>query len=235
MKWFKVQKQFKFIDLTHALESVIPTWNGSCGFESSIKSDYAQGCRVQALKMHAGIGTHIDAPSHFFADGHHIADIPIEQLFVPVSIIDVRHKIHPDYEVSVKDIQDYEKDHGVIIEDSLVFAETGWSQYWEDIARYRNEDRNGHMHFPGFSSEAAEFLIGRKIVGIGIDTLSPDGSNMNFPVHQAILGEGKYIIENLTNLDKMPKKGAFVVALPIKINEGTEAAARVIGMMQAGV
>ena len=71
-------------------------------------------------------------------------------------------------------------------------------------------------------------LAEKNIVGIGIDTLSPDGSNMSFPVHHKILGAGKYIIENLCHLEKLPAVGARVMALPLKIKNGSEAPCRVI-------
>ncbi|MCB1108882.1 MAG: cyclase family protein, partial [Chlamydiia bacterium] len=120
-----------------------------------------------------------------------------------------------------------EEKHGKIMANSLVVAFTGWQQYWSDPVRYRGEDEKGRKHFPGFSKEAAEYLLEREVAGIGIDTLSPDGSNQDdFPVHWAILGAGKYIIENLNNLDQVPSTGAWAVSFPTKINEGAEAPLR---------
>lgn len=91
------------------------------------------------------------------------------------------------------------------------------------------------MHFPGFDVKAVEMLIERKIAGIGIDTLSPDGSNNGpgnkFPVHECILRAGKYIIENAAQLSKMPAKGAYVLALPLKITVGAEVAMRLVGLI----
>jgi kynurenine formamidase len=93
------------------------------------------------------------------------------------------------------------------------------------------------MHFPGYSAAAAELLVRRGVVGIGIDTLSPDGSNngagVKYPVHETILGAKKYIIENLVNLEKMPAMGGFAIALPPRAREATECAARVVGLVCA--
>jgi kynurenine formamidase len=69
------------------------------------------------------------------------------------------------------------------------------------------------------------------VVGIGIDTLSPDGSNDGFPVHEKILGAKKYILENLANLDKIPSRGAFALVFPMKVRDGTESAARVAALI----
>ena len=67
--------------------------------------------------------------------------------------------------------------------------------------------------FPSVSASVADLLISRNVVGIGIDTLGPDLPSSGFPVHQAILGAGKYIVENIANLEKMPRTGAYVMIL----------------------
>jgi len=221
----------KLIDLTHTLNASVPTWNGSCGFEQALKMDYEQGCRVQAIKMHAGVGTHMDAPSHFIRDGLSVADIPLENLIVPVCVLDVSNKCHPLYMISEADILAYEKTFQQIPEKCLVIAYTGWDKYWQTPSKYRNQNKNGHMEFPGFSKKAAEMLVERNVAGIGIDTLSPDGSDMTFPVHHTILGSGGYIIENLTQCNQLPPMGAYVITLPLKAENGTESAIRAVGLV----
>ncbi len=221
----------KLIDLTHPLDWSVPTWNGGCGFHAEIKMDYPQGLRVLSYKMHAGIGTHMDAPSHFFQEGKHIADISLQELFVPLVILDVSKEAHADFLIGPKELLAFEKRHGKIPKGSAVIANTGWAKKWRDTAAYRNPDAQGRMHFPGFQGEGAEFLLERGIVGVGIDTLSPDGTNQGFPVHEAILGNGKYILENLTQLEEVPPLGAYLIALPLKIREGTESAVRAVAVI----
>lgn len=224
-------EKFKLIDLTHTLSSEVPTWSGSCGFEQVIKQDYQAGCRVQALKMQSGIGTHMDAPSHFVMGGNSISDISLEKLLVPVCVLDVSNRQDATYMISENDIFSYESLFGKIPENSLVIAYTGWSQYWQDPHKYRNPNQAGQMQFPGFSARSAEILVEKNVVGIGVDTLSPDGTDMTFPVHHIILGSGRYIIENLTNCDKLPQRGAYAILLPLKIKDGTESAIRAIGLV----
>lgn len=221
--------QFKIVDLTQPLSSSAPTWNGSCGFCLEMKKDYDRMFRVEQLKMHAGVGTHMDAPSHRFQGGMSIADIPLEQFIVPAHVIDVSNRSGADYELSVEDIKSYEASHGMISSGSLVIGYTGWSRFWLDAAAYRNVDAEGKMHFPAFSAKAAELLLQRKIVGIAIDTLSPDCADQDYPVHRLILGEGKYIIENIADCSAMPKAGAYVIALPLRA-ESTESPIRIIGL-----
>ncbi len=225
--------KYTLVDLTHTLDDAVPTWTGRSGFQEKIRTDYSEGCRAQNYQMHAGIGTHMDAPSHFIEDGDHIADIPLKNLVIPLCVIDVSAKVRPDLFISPEDILLYEGQHGAIPKGSFVAAYTGWGKKWEDRTKFRNPDKKGHMHFPGFNLDAAKLLLERDIVGLGIDTLSPDGSHAEpyFPVHVAVLGADKYIVENLDNLDKMPPKGAFIAILPIKVRSGTEAPIRAMGLI----
>jgi kynurenine formamidase len=222
---------FKIKDLTQPLSPSIPTWNGSCGFCLELKKDYDQLFRVHQMKMHAGIGTHMDAPSHRIRGGSSIADIPVEQLVVPICMIDVSAKAVADYEVSVQDVRDHEAEHGLIPSDALVIAFTGWSRFWRDADAYRNVDTSGRMHFPAFSAESAELLLKRNISGIAIDTLSPDCLDPDFTVHQLILGAGKYIIENIADCSQLPPRGSYAVALPLRAENSTESPMRIIALI----
>lgn len=228
-------KNYSLVDLTHVLHEQIPTWSGGCGFRLEIKLDYDQGLRVQSLKSHAGVGTHIDAPSHFISGGRNIGDIPLEQLIVPACILDVRAEMAPDFFVRAGHIDRFEKQIGPIPPNALFIAWTGWDQFWSHPDKYRNPDAAGRMHFPGFAPDAAKALLQRNIAGIGIDTLSPDGSTngagVRYPVHELVLGANKYIIENLTQLHQMPPLGAYAIALPPKARDATETGARVVGLV----
>lgn len=227
-----VLERFKVVELTHLLSPQVPTWNGSCGFCLEIKKDYDRMFRVQQLKMHAGVGTHMDAPSHRIEGGGSIAEIPLEQLIVPACVIDVSKKADADYEISVEDIERYEQEYGEIPSKALVIGYTGWSRFWLDSDAYRNVDGNGQMHFPAFSGKAAEFLLQRNIAGIAIDTLSPDCSDAKFSVHQVILGAGKYIIENIANCAAVPPRGSYVIALPLRAENATESPVRIVCLIE---
>ncbi len=219
----------KMYDLTHTLSPEIPHWNGGCGFQFQTILDYADCAeavkfRVQKLDMFSGIGTHVDAPLHCIQGGKSIADIPLEDLIAPCIVIDVTKKAHEKYSATVDDVGEFENQYGRIASGTFVILRTGWEKHWHTPEKYRN-----NLIFPSFSKEAVEVLLNRNIIGIGIDTLSPDRADDGFPVHQLILGAGKYIIENIANADSLPAVGAYVIALPIKIQNGTEAPIRLIG------
>lgn len=222
---------FKIVDLTHLITTSVPTWQGTASFSFTIIKDYHQGFRTQQFSISSNTGTHIDAPGHIDKSLKMVDSIPLTKLVVPAYVIDVSTKITDDYRISVKDIEAFEKKHGAIPADCLVIGYTGWSKRWEEHQQYTNRDDVGKMHFPGFSIEAAQLLINRKIAGIAIDTFSPDGGDETVPIHKMILKANLYIIENIMNVDLLPPTGAFVIALPIKILDAVEVPARVIGLL----
>lgn len=222
---------FVFVDLTHTLTSDIPHWGIDVGFKYNAR--FIQGTettspvkfRVQRLEMSAGIGTHMDAPSHCFEQAAAIDDIPIQSLITICRMIDVSSKAHDQYSVAVDDILQFENNFGTIPKHAFVILYTGWDQRWQQPEKYRND-----KIFPNISIEAAKLLLSRDIVGLGIDTLSPDAFGSEFPVHSLILGAGKYIIENIANAKQLDPIGNYIFAFPIKIAGGTEAPMRLIGM-----
>ncbi|MBP6985195.1 MAG: cyclase family protein [Alphaproteobacteria bacterium] len=222
---------YKIVDLTHSLSHDIPTWDGGCGFEHILKVDY-DDCttdvkfRVQQLSMNAGIGTHMDAPAHCIPGGATIDQLDLQNLAAPCVVIDVSQNAHERYTVSVADIHAFEKNCGAIKPGSFVIIRTGWDKFWQQPERYRNN----HV-FPSISLEAAQLLASLQIVGLGIDTLSPDRPEDGYPVHATILGAGKYIVENIANASELPPVGSFSLALPIKIADGTEAPIRLIALV----
>ncbi|SRR5579883_1498498 len=226
--------QFTFIDLTHPLAFNIPHWGNGCGFQHKVELDYSDCTsevkfRAQSLQMAAGIGTHMDAPLHCIPNGISIADIPLQSLIVPCRVIDVSDRATEHYCISTEDINRFENEYGTIPKESFVIFHTGWDKWWSQPEKYRNK-----LVFPSVSKDAAALLLTRDIVGIGIDTLSPDIGDSGFPVHQLILGAGKYIIENINNAKQLGAL-AHIIVLPIKIQGGTEAPIRLVGVKHKAI
>lgn len=223
---------FKVIDLTHTLSSTIPTWDGSCGFSSEIDTDY-KDCkepylfRTQKIKMIAGIGTHMDAPAHCVPSSRTIESLTMEELVTDCIVIDVRNVAGENYLVMPEIIENFEKENDEIKSNSFVIFYTGWDKNWETPEKYRNNHQ-----FPSIHISTAELLLKRNIAGIGIDTLSADTGKEGFPVHRAILGANKYLVENITNLAELPPTGAKIAVLPMKIKDGTEAPIRLIALLK---
>ena len=177
------------------------------------------------------LGTHIDAPNHFEDNQPSVDKLRLENLIGHASVIDISGKVerNADYELLIEDIISWEKLNGQIQSGSIVLLNTGWGKKWNDYDKYKNADKARKLHFPGFSEDAASFLVEeRNIKGIGIDTLSADhGISSDFAVHHILNGSSKYILENIANLDKLPPKGAMLIIAPIKIEGGSGGQARI--------
>jgi len=98
---------------------------------------------------------------------------------------------------------------------------------------YRNADAQGAMHFPGFSLDAVKFLVEQRgIYGLGIDTLSVDvGMSSDYPIHQYTSKHGVYHLENSTNLDQVPPKGATVVVGAANLEGGSGGPVRILALV----
>jgi kynurenine formamidase len=93
---------------------------------------------------------------------------------------------------------------------------------------------HGSLAFPGLDVSAAELLLARGVVGVGIDTLSTDpGASTTFPVHRTLLPAGLWQVEGLVSLERLPPRGAWIVVAPLRLVEGSGTPARVLGVLPA--
>ena len=224
-------KEFKVIDLTHRLLPEVPSWDGSCGFELFIGTDY-KDCtppnlfRTNKIKCSAGIGTHMDSPAHVAPGGRTIDKLTLEELVTDCVVIDVSSEADANYIITPTVLEKFEKEYGEIKLNSFVIFYTGWDKHWGNREKYNNNHK-----FPSVDLSTAELLLKRGIAGLGIDTLSADTGANGFPVHHAILGADKYLVENVANAKELPPTGAKSLILPIKIKDGTEAPVRLIALL----
>jgi kynurenine formamidase len=226
----------RVLDLSYAISDKLVPWPGDEKFfEAKVNATVEKnGYFTRSFWMLEHYGTHLDAPAHFPPGKTTVDKIPVKQLFGPAVVIDVRidGAKDADYQLSAARIDEWEKRHGRIPEGAIVLLRTGWASRWPDAQKYRNQDAKGKMHFPGFSTEAAKLLIGRKVSGLGCDTLSIDyGASEDFAVHHLSFGAGLYHLENLADLSEVPETGAFLVVAPIKLEGGSGGPVRVFALL----
>jgi len=230
-------RKFKsVVDLTHVMSPAFPTFDGSPGIEmqriGELKKD---GYNIYRWRLIEHSGTHLDAPVHFSETGITAERIPAETLVAPLAVIDVAAKAvqNPDYLLSRDDLTAWERRHGRLPENCCVAMHSGWAKHVADVARFTGKDANGRLHFPGFSAEAAEWLMKqRKVVGIAVDTLSLDhGPSKDFKTHRLWLPSGRWGLENVANLDKVPAAGAILVVGLAKIKDATGGPARLLALV----
>jgi kynurenine formamidase len=188
-------------------------------------------------------GTHMDAPLHF-AKGRHAADeVPLDRLVGAAVVIDVTEKsnANADYQITVEDLQAWEKQNGAIPSDAILLLRTGFSRRWPDAARYlgtaeRGEAAVAKLHFPGLHPDTAKWIVAnRPIKSIGIDTASIDyGQSKLYESHRTLYEQNIPAFENMTSLERLPVTGATVIALPMKIKGGSGAPLRAIAILPRG-
>ncbi len=239
--WAQIDGQ-KLIDLTHPFDDNTIVWPTNRPFHwektawGMMPGGYWYASADFSMSEHGG--THLDAPLHFAQGRSAIDQIPVSRLVGPAVVIDVTEAVseNPDYRLTVADLEGWESRHGPIPKGAIVLMRSGWERFWGDREKYlgsKTPHDTKSLHFPGFSKEAAEFLVReREISGIGIDTASIDyGPSQDFIVHQIINGMDKYGLENVANLDKLPPTGATLIALPIKIKGGTGGPVRIVAVL----
>ena len=232
----------KLIDMTYPFAEETLHWPTAQPFklEKVNEGMTPQGFWYSSYNYSASehVGTHLDAPFHF-AQGKWTTDqIPLERTIGPGVIINVRGKAEAnrDYQLQVVDIRTWERRHGKIPPGAIVLMYSGWGKFWGDRKSYFGTDQPDdvtNLRFPGFSKEAAEFLIKeRKIDAVGIDTPSIDyGPSRDFIVHQVFGRANVPIFENVANLNRLPPKGTTIFAIPMKIKGGSGAPLRIFALL----
>ena len=231
----------KIVDLTYGFGADTVYWPTARHFTLEVQSKGESGGHWYEANNFCAAehgGTHMDAPAHFARDGLSTDRVPVTAGIGPLVKVDVTAAAarDADYRMTVDDLRAWETAHGRIPAGAIVVMYSGWGARWPDAKRYLGTDVPGdtaHLHFPGFSKEAAEFLVHeRTINAIGVDTPSIDhGPSQDFIVHQIINGANKPGFENLANLDRVPASGATLIALPIKIEGGSGGPTRAIALL----
>lgn len=234
---------YSIVDLSHAFGDETVYWpTDTAGFELQelafgvTEGGYFYSAYSLATAEHGG--THIDAPIHFSDGGPDVASIPLRRLVGPAVVIDMtaRAAEDVDYRLTAADVEAHEAEHGRIEAGSLVLLRTGWSARWPDALAYLGDDTPGdasQLHFPSYGEEAARLLVEeRGAAALGADVASIDyGASTDFIVHRIVASANAPGLENLTNLDRLPARGATVIALPMKISGGSGGPLRAIALV----
>lgn len=230
----------RWVDLSHAFgESTIYWPTDTTGFTlEELAYGPTPGGFFYASYRYASAehgGTHLDAPIHF-AEGRQTADrIPLSSLIAPAVVVDVSDRATPDYQATVEDLAAWETEHGRIPDGAILLLRTGWGDRYHDRAAYLGTDLVGpdavpQLHFPALAPAAAEWLVAnRRIAAFGLDTPSVDyGQSTGFETHVALYSASIPGFENVANLGELPATGAYVVALPMKIQDGSGGPLRIV-------
>jgi kynurenine formamidase len=175
-----------------------------------------QGVNKEIVELSTHTGTHCDAPYHFFEDGATIDRVPLETYVGRATVLDLRGKT-PGSAIERAEVERFADRIG---EGDIVLLNTGWGHKRANTKEFLTE----YVYLGG---EAAQYLVGRGVKGVGIDAVSMGGYNdpaKSGPSHKALLGNGKFIVEELYFPDDvMDGKERLFVAAPVKL-QGTSGA-----------
>ena len=232
----------ELVDLSHAYDQQTIFWPTAEKFRLQKDADgvtpagYYYASNSFFTSEHGG--THLDAPVHFAEGRQSVDQIPLQRFFGPAVVVDVTQasQANADYQVTVDDLIKAESD-GAFTPESIVLLRTDFSRRWPDAARYlgtadRGAEAVPKLHFPGLHPNAAKWLVAKGVRAVGIDTASIDyGQSTLFESHRTLYEANLPAFENLTSLDRLPARGALIVALPMKIGGGTGAPLRAVGIL----
>lgn len=212
-------KSYQWINLTHEVDETIPIYHTFNPLQTKqISTLDTTGVDSREYTIGSSHGTHIDAPKHFARGKRDLLAIDQKERFLDLYVIHLEDKVKevPGYAVTVEDIKEFEAEYGEIPSGSFVAFSSGWYKRFNNSEDFKNEDKNGVEHTPGWSIPALEYLSReRNVTAIGHEGLNTD-SGVNaakagfLDAEYYWLAEDKYQIELMANLDQLPAVGSII-------------------------
>ncbi len=202
-------------------------------------------------------GTQTDFPAHFVPPPDsglpHASPMgavtgdkyPLDRMMGPAAVInvtDLRDAAEPGFSapITVERIQAWESEHGPIQPGEVVLFYSGYSDaYYKPLpegARMTLEPLvlKTAPGWPAPTPEAVKYLFDRGVWHLGTDGASMGPVEDGQPTHLAGLQQGMSWEELLINLGELPVRGAFYVALPLKVADQSGAPTRAIALLPEG-
>jgi len=188
----------KIYDISLPLEIGMISYPGNPEFRvSPVKTPHTF---ISDITMSSHAGTHLDAPRHVFPDGIGAGEIPLGKCIGPCRVLDmtaVKEKIALD------DLAPHRIRKGERILFKTQNSLRGFARFYDD-----------YIFLDG---DAAEFLIRRGVVLVGIDALSiRQRGALDQRPHTALLEKNIVIFEGL-DLSRVPPGRYFFIGPPLKL------------------
>lgn len=227
-----------FTDLTHAFFPGMPHFPAFPDEErEQVFEVEPDGFAVHRHTIVGQWGTHVDPPSHFVDGARSLDEVPVEQMILPLVVIDISERVakDPDAVPTLDDVAAWESRHGRVPAEAFVALRTDWSRRWPDAEAIANVDADGTAHYPGWSRPVLEHLVAeRGIRAIGHETTDTDPGSAtsagDYGLELYLLQQDRWQIELMTDLHRVPEAGALVVASWPKPRGGSGFPARVFAI-----
>lgn len=235
----------RWIDLTHSFEPGIPHYAGFPDEQRAVLYDFDEGVGSRGSGFlaheyrHVGQwGTHVDPPAHFTRGGRFLDEIGLEEMILPLVVLDVRDQAaaDPDFAAGPEEIRAHEELHGAIPPGAFAALMTGWGARWPDADRMAGRDADGVAHYPGWSVEGLRMLVEeRSVTAVGHDVTDTDPgvvvSSGRAPAETYLLAADRWQLELLANLERVPAVGSLIVATWPKPHRGSGFPARAFAIV----
>lgn len=182
-------------ELSHPVTSDMMVYPGDPGVHLAPALELDRdGAAVTSIRMGSHTGTHVDAPAHTVAGGRTLDAVSLDELVGEALVLHVEG-LDDRAMIGVDEL-------GELPErvPPIVVVDTGW---WRHFGTERA------LRHPALDAAAARELVARGMRVLAVDTLSPDPTDAagttEFPVHGVVLGSDGLIVENVANLDGLPR------------------------------
>jgi kynurenine formamidase len=227
----------QLVDLTHRFGPDTPVWSGfgqakmSPAADPKTKEPYTiakDGFRSTYYEMVGQYGTHVDPPAHFAEDGITMDKIPLKEMILPLVVLDDTPFLakDPNHAFSLDDLRAWERKHGRVRKGVFAALRTDMSKDWDS-----DPERFKRAPFPAWALETIKFLVEQRgVTAIGHESLDTDVTD-KMESETYILQKGRYQIEVMANLDKVPATGALIVVTWPKVKDGLGFPARAFAIL----
>ena len=209
----------RIFDVTRLIHHAVPVYEGDPEVSIEPWLSIARGSpvNVSRLSMGSHTGTHVDAPAHLREGAPGVDQLPLDVLIGPARVVDLGVSAPIDVAcLRGVDLPSYRR---------LLFKIRALERAQEEISR---------GDFAGFTEDAARLLVHAGVRLVGVDALSVDSlESSSLPAHHVFLETGVIILEGL-DLSAVPPGDYELLCLPLKIQSGDGAPARVVLRELAG-
>jgi arylformamidase len=217
---FAQGKRMKIVDLSHMISPDMPVYPGTeppmfsnaCTIEN-------MGFLDKKIIMYSHTGTHMDAPSHIIPGAETLDRMPPDRFVGKGAVVEPELNDGPTIHLDL--LKPYQRR---IEQCEFLLFRTGWADLWgkEDYL----------TGYPVLSRDAATWLAGFSLKGVGADTISADvPESTTFPIHTILVEHNIVIIENLANLKALPDNESLFCCLPLKIEKADGSPVRAVTLV----
>jgi len=193
----------RLIDLSQPVYNECPNCPAHPPVRVELGATHARdGWQLEVMTLASHTGSHVDAPLHKLSSGASLDGLPLDRFVGDALIVDLRDST-PLRPIGADLLRRHVR---LPVEDRVVLLATGWGD------RRRRTDEWLYRS-PFLSTDGAEWLVERRVRGVGIDHYSISGAAEpnNARVHEILLGAGVWIVEDLLFPDEV-----FSLPQPVK-------------------